>query len=267
MSYQLGLRERRERTVKAGLSIHKCLLNPSYNPDTNGPIKLCYKGICLESRYPRYTCSSDFTFPLAVGAYGSLQLSIQPWICALGTHYGWVDRGSVEYEVCPILLHMASTGNRTPDLLILSPTPYPLGHVLPSHTLLHGSHCNKMPPYTRQHFAVLFQFPDDSSYVGAARNTLPPRQYVCNRAVRCVVLSMARFMAAYFTHGHALFVYPPHCPRKLPPLHTEYTISEYCIFLSFADLLPPNLSLHRKTFWVIRVYVKPCIHALSLKNL
>ena len=24
------------------------------------------KGICLESRYPRYTCSSDFTFPLAV---------------------------------------------------------------------------------------------------------------------------------------------------------------------------------------------------------
>ena len=24
------------------------------------------KGICLESRHPRYTCSSDFTFPLAV---------------------------------------------------------------------------------------------------------------------------------------------------------------------------------------------------------
>ena len=24
------------------------------------------KGICLESRYPRYTCSSDFTFPLAI---------------------------------------------------------------------------------------------------------------------------------------------------------------------------------------------------------
>ena len=66
-----------------------------------------------------------------MGAYGSLQLSIQPWICAPGTHYGWVDRGSVVYEVCPTLLHMASTGNRTPDLLILSPTPYPLGHMLP----------------------------------------------------------------------------------------------------------------------------------------
>ena len=67
--------------------------------------------------------------PLAVGAYGSLQLLIQPWICAPGTHYGWVDRGSVEYEVCLTLLHMASTGNRTPDLLILSPMPYPLGHM------------------------------------------------------------------------------------------------------------------------------------------
>ena len=76
------------------------------------------KGICLESRYPRYTCSSDFTFPLAVGAYCSLQLSIQPWICAPGTHYGWGDRGSVVYEVCQTLLHMASTWNRTPDLLI-----------------------------------------------------------------------------------------------------------------------------------------------------
>ena len=30
--------------------------------------------------------------------------------------------------VCPTLL--ASTGNRTPDILILSPTPYPLGHML-----------------------------------------------------------------------------------------------------------------------------------------
>ena len=74
------------------------------------------KGICLQSRYPRYTCSSDFTFLLAVGAYGSLQLPIQPWICAPGTHYGWVDQGSVEYEVCLTLLHMASTGNRTDQL-------------------------------------------------------------------------------------------------------------------------------------------------------
>ena len=61
----------------------------------------------------------------------TLQLLIQPWIRAPGTHYGWVGQDSVEYEVCPTLLHMASTGSRTPDLLILSPMPYPLGHMLP----------------------------------------------------------------------------------------------------------------------------------------
>ena len=70
-------------------------------------------------------------FPWRGGYQCSLQLLIQSWICAPGTHYGWVDRGSVEYEVCPTPLHMASNGNRTPDLLILSPTPYPLGHMLP----------------------------------------------------------------------------------------------------------------------------------------
>ena len=58
-------------------------------------------------------------------AHSSLQLLIQPWICAPGTHYGWVDRGSVEYEVCLTLLNMASTGNGTPDLLISSPMPCP----------------------------------------------------------------------------------------------------------------------------------------------
>ena len=36
----------------------------------------------------------------------------------------------MEYEVCLTLLHMASTENRTPNLLILSPTPYLLGHML-----------------------------------------------------------------------------------------------------------------------------------------
>ena len=60
------------------------------------------KGVCLESRYPRdYTYSSDFTFPLILDAYGCLQLSIQSWICAPGTNYGCVDRGSVVYEVLP----------------------------------------------------------------------------------------------------------------------------------------------------------------------
>ena len=60
-------------------------------------------------------------FPWQGGRQCSLQLLIQPWICVPGTHYGWVDRGSVEYEVYPTPLRMASTANQTPDLSILSP--------------------------------------------------------------------------------------------------------------------------------------------------
>ena len=52
--------------------------------------------------------------------HSSLQLLIQPSICTPSTHYGWVDPGNMEYEVCQTLLHMASTWNWTPDLLILS---------------------------------------------------------------------------------------------------------------------------------------------------
>ena len=47
-----------------------------------------------------------------------------------GTHLCWVGRGSMEWEVCPTLLYITSSGNRALDL-ILSPTPYPLGHMLP----------------------------------------------------------------------------------------------------------------------------------------
>ena len=85
------------------------------------------KGGCLESRIH---VQQTLPFLWQGGRQWSLQLLIQPWICVPGTHYSWVDRGSVEYEVCLTLLHMASTGNRTPNLLILSPMPYPLGHML-----------------------------------------------------------------------------------------------------------------------------------------
>ena len=47
------------------------------------------------------------------------------------TYYCWVGRGSMELEVCLTLLHITSSGNRTPDLLILRPMPYPLVHMLP----------------------------------------------------------------------------------------------------------------------------------------
>ena len=36
-----------------------------------------------------------------------------------------------KYRTCLTLLRIASTGNQTPDVLSLSPRPYPLGHMLP----------------------------------------------------------------------------------------------------------------------------------------
>ena len=87
-------------------------------------------------------------FPWQGGCQCSLQPLIQPWICAPGTHYGCMGQGSVEYEVCPTLLHMASSGNWTPDL-ILSPTPYPLGHVFsPRDSTFHVT---KTPALTTRH--------------------------------------------------------------------------------------------------------------------
>ena len=77
-----------------------------------------------------HTCriiSQPFTiYPLAVGLVP--MAACNNW-SNLGSHYRWVDQGSVEYEACPTLLHVTSTGNRTPNLLILSPMPYPLGHI------------------------------------------------------------------------------------------------------------------------------------------
>ena len=46
------------------------------------------------------------------------------------TRAGWTQ-AAVEFKVCPTLLHMSSAGNRTPDPLILSPKPYPVGYMFP----------------------------------------------------------------------------------------------------------------------------------------
>ena len=41
-----------------------------------------------------------------------------------GTHYCWVGRGSMEWEVCLTLQQMTSSGNQTSDLLFLSNLKY-----------------------------------------------------------------------------------------------------------------------------------------------
>ena len=70
---------------------------------------------CLESI--KMHVQQTLLFPWESGYQCSLQLLIQPWICAPGTHYGWVDHGKVEYEVCSTHLHMPALGsNPTPDL-------------------------------------------------------------------------------------------------------------------------------------------------------
>ena len=43
-------------------------------------------------------------FALQGGRQCSLQLLIQPWICAPGTHYGWVDQ--MECECYLTFLHI-----------------------------------------------------------------------------------------------------------------------------------------------------------------
>ena len=60
-----------------------------------------------------------------------LEPSLQHFLFQQGRH-SWVGRGSMEWKVCPTVLHMTSNGNpRDPprDLNILSPIPYPLGHI------------------------------------------------------------------------------------------------------------------------------------------
>ena len=82
-----------------------------------------------------------------------------PIFISPGTHHCWVGRGSIEFEVCPTLLHMISSGNWTPDLLILSQNTLTterhapialLSHSLASHLcfVCAMQHCAKKPVTT-----------------------------------------------------------------------------------------------------------------------
>ena len=53
------------------------------------------------------------------------RIFIQP-----NTYFCRLDRGRMEKEVWPTLLHMMRSRNRALDLSIFSPMPYPLGHTL-----------------------------------------------------------------------------------------------------------------------------------------
>ena len=83
-----------------------------YNTHTQtsyGPIK--GKGSYLESRHQDSACTTDFIFPLE--RWVPMQpATIDPTLDQCTTYPSrLVDRGSVEYKVCPTLLRMARTGN------------------------------------------------------------------------------------------------------------------------------------------------------------
>ena len=76
-----------------------------------------------------------FRLYFSVARWALMQLvTIDPTLnLCTSTNFDWMDRGSIEYEVCLILLHMVSIENGTSGLLILNPTPYPLSIVFASH--------------------------------------------------------------------------------------------------------------------------------------
>ena len=68
--------------------------------------------------------------PLAVGTQQPARIDPTLDLC---TRYPLQLGGLAQCEIgsLPTLLNTVNTGNRSPDLLILNPMPYPLGHMLP----------------------------------------------------------------------------------------------------------------------------------------
>ena len=62
-------------------------------------------------------------------------------------HDGWVDQSSVGWvRSLSHTLHVVSTGNRTPDHLILGSTPHPLGHVPQTPNIQRNEQQNAVKP-------------------------------------------------------------------------------------------------------------------------
>ena len=77
------------------------IIGADVNSESDSMIKLKVKVVVWSPDCMTTHVQQTLPFPWQGGGQCSLQLLIQPWICAPGTHYGWVGRGSVEYEVLP----------------------------------------------------------------------------------------------------------------------------------------------------------------------
>ena len=62
--------------------------------------------------------------------YLPLHLLMQPWICAQGTHWGFVARHKMELRSFPTLQHLTSSRTWKPDHFILRPIPYSPSYML-----------------------------------------------------------------------------------------------------------------------------------------
>lgn len=62
------------------------------------------------------------------------------------------------------------------------------------------------------------------------QGSVEPPVCVRSEAALLVLRSVARFLSAYFSRCPvALRVFPPHCPRVLPPLHLQHSLGEFRI--------------------------------------
>ena len=118
-------------------------LCPVYSPD----IPVCSADCTLYTPSTgtlAYTVSSPLgEFSICTFCYSYSQSLQCGFFVPLGTHHCWVSRGSMEWKVCLTLLRMTSSGNQTQALLILSPMPYLLSHMLDC--LQHKMSCGSNP--------------------------------------------------------------------------------------------------------------------------
>ena len=137
----------------------------------------------------------------------------------------WVDRVSVEYKVCPTILHMASTGNRTPDLRLSPYAPSTWPHAL---MLLFICIC---ATYNGCCYCRYIEF---AVYIRACIyiQIMKIKYILESQMVEC---SMKSFI---HTQSHKLFfcIYLQICFVRIIPHSAEQNITSYLKYISITSL-------------------------------
>ena len=128
----------------------KCNLNANvydYSPD-------------ISANAADYTVTTLVLEPLLSSHPAAIANHYSAAFCSSGIHHCWVARGSMEWEVCPTLVHM--TSSETPDLN-LTPISYPLSHwIMTIFLMLTAFSLLKLPhwhlSYNTEEYSVGFGF-------------------------------------------------------------------------------------------------------------